>query len=41
MLVQAFMKKVRKALNRGEVDVARKRSAQAPTYTLDHLVRER
>jgi len=35
------MKKVRKALNRGEVDIARKRSAHAPTYTLDHLVRER
>jgi pescadillo len=37
--VQAFMKKVRKALNRGNVELARKRDAQKPTYTLDHLVR--
>lgn len=35
------MKKVRKAVNRGELDVARKREANKPTYTLDHLVRER
>lgn len=35
------MKKVRKALNRGELDVARKREANKPVFTLDHLVKER
>lgn len=38
---QAFMKKVRKAVSRGDKTLAEKREATAPQYTLDHLVRER
>lgn len=35
------MKKVRKAVSRGDKSLAQKREATAPQYTLDHLVRER
>jgi len=35
------MKKVRKAISRGDKSLAQKREATAPQYTLDHLVRER
>jgi pescadillo protein len=35
------MKKVRKALSRGDVQLARARESQLPRYSLDHLVRER
>ena len=35
------MKKVRKAISRGDKSLAEKREALAPQYTLDHLVRER
>eukprot|EP00952_Eustigmatos_sp_NYUAD-ZCMA_P002118 9463-Eustigmatos_ZCMA.PRE.1 len=35
------MKKVRKALSRGDLGLARARQATVPHYTLDHLVRER
>ncbi|TFJ83891.1 hypothetical protein NSK_004988 [Nannochloropsis salina CCMP1776] len=38
---KAFMKKVRKAVSRGDKTLAEKREATAPQYTLDHLVRER
>jgi pescadillo len=38
---QAFMKKVRKALSRGDKELAKRREENRPQYTLDHLVRER
>ena len=35
------MKKVRKAISRGDKELAKKREASRPQYTLDHLVKER
>ena len=35
------MKKVRKALSRGDKELAKRREESRPLYTLDHLVRER
>lgn len=40
-LPQAFIKKVKKAVGRNEVDDARRMYASRPEYTLDHLVKER
>lgn len=35
------MKKVRKAISRGDKTLAQKREEAKPTYTVDHLVKER
>jgi len=38
---KAFMKKVKRAAGRNELDEAKRKNALAPTYTLHHLVKER
>jgi hypothetical protein len=41
MLPQAYSRKLKRAIGRQEMDIARRMYAARPTYTLDHLVKER
>lgn len=39
--MQAFVKKLRRAAGRREISEVKRKQKHVPTYTLDHIVRER